>query len=104
MTIARTRAGFFERTEANTQSVWVSHAGTNQDFYMTLSTAALDKAVGDGKDHPVGQMYGMGVLKEINDVTNLYAFDAVIDGYLVTLVMSYDEISKAANKIEAVNV
>jgi hydrogenase maturation factor HypE len=49
-------------------------------------------------------MYGMGVLKEINEVQNLFACDVVIDGYLVTIVMTMQDIANYANKIEAVNV
>lgn len=104
MTNTRTRSGFFDRTQANTASVWLSFPGTNQDFYLTFPIHKLEKAIEQGKDHPVGQMYGMGVLKEINEMQNLYACDVVVDGYLVTIVITGQDITDYANKIEAVNV
>lgn len=105
MTNTRTRAGFFERTAADTASVWLSYAGTNQDFYVTLPLNRLDHFVKDGTKHPVSGMYGLGVIKEINeDNGGTYAFEAVIDGHLALLVMRRDDIVKYSNTTEQVSV
>jgi hypothetical protein len=104
MTHTRTRAGFFERTAADTASVWLSHAGTNQDFYLTLPLNRLDHFVKDGTKHPVAGMYGIGIIKHINEEEGIYAFEAVIDGHIVLLIIKEQDIAKYSNKAEAVNV
>lgn len=94
MTHTRTRAGFFERTSIHTASVWLSYAGTNQDFYLTLPLNKLDHYVKDAQKWDVGTMYGMGVIKEIDENDGTHAFEAVIEGRHALLIIKREDIAK----------
>lgn len=102
MTNTRTRAGFFERTAADTASVWLSYAGTNQDFYLTLPLNKLDHYVKDAQKWNVGTMYGMGVIKEIDENDSTYAFEAVIEGRHALLIIKREDLVKYSNTPEQV--
>jgi len=104
MTNTRTRAGFFERTAADTASVWLSHAGTNQDFYLTIPLNRLDHFVKDGTKHPISGMYGIGIIKHLNEEEGIYAFEGVIDGHIALLIMKAQDIAKYSNNAQEYTV
>ena len=89
MITTRTRSGFFYNSPQG-NAVWVAYAGTTEDVLLTMSNEQLQAALARGehrKQHKLSS-YGVGVLKEIDEIEQLYVLEAVYNGYLVMPVFT----------------
>jgi len=89
MITTRTRSGFFYQSPKG-NSVWVAYAGTTEDVLLTMSNEQLEAALARGEHRKAQKLssYGIGVLKEIDEIEQLYVLEAVYNGYHVMPVFT----------------
>jgi len=89
MITTRTRSGFFYQSPKG-NSVWVAYAGTSEDVLLTMSNEQLEAALARGEHRKQQKLssYGIGVLREIDEIEQLYVLEAVYNGYHVMPVFT----------------
>lgn len=98
----RTRAGFFQ-PHPQGLTVWVSYAGTNQDISMVFTAEQFTQALDLYKEHQkkIKTSYGMGVLMNFDEGNNLWSFDGVHEGMLITLAFEGQQLETIKGNIYA---
>jgi hypothetical protein len=86
---SRTRSGFFIN-QPNKYQVWLTKAGTNQDFLVDFYKSNLEAAIKRAEDfqEQAKNSYGFGVLQNVTD--EVLIAETVFDGRFLIIAVEND--------------
>jgi hypothetical protein len=95
---SRTRSGFFIN-QPNKYQVWLTKAGTNQDFLVDFYKSNLESAIKRAEDfqEQAKNSYGVGILQNVTD--EVLIAETVFDGRFLIIAVENDYL-KGFNKPE----